>query len=230
MAAPSTNTAGGAAISCRHPGPRLCRTHVGVSVFDESLHPRGQAANVGQFASKSNGSPVGVLAAAEQPSDKWIVAQDVSTQGTMYRWAGVEPAAGWPGVTTADREVFTTRHCAVLADALHARTGWPIVGFGDGPNGVIGWVHAGVLAPGGLIVDVDGVHEPADWAERWGQFADSFGRDELEYDWDAVWAYRAEAFGWGGRGAPFSQETTPEVARQAARAADAILTQWNGRW
>lgn len=36
---------------------------VGMTTFDESQHPRGQAANAGQFASKSNDAPAGELAA-----------------------------------------------------------------------------------------------------------------------------------------------------------------------
>lgn len=35
---------------------------VGMSTFDESLHPRGQATNSGQFKSKENSAPVGSLA------------------------------------------------------------------------------------------------------------------------------------------------------------------------
>lgn len=39
---------------------------VGMSTFDETLHPRGQAGNPGQFATKTNDAPGGELS-AEQP-------------------------------------------------------------------------------------------------------------------------------------------------------------------
>lgn len=37
------------------------RTHVVMSVYNETLHPRGQAENAGQFRAKSNTAPGGVL-------------------------------------------------------------------------------------------------------------------------------------------------------------------------
>lgn len=200
-----------------------------MSSFDESRHPRGQVANAGQFATKTNEAPTALPTPVVDGSET-LVPQDFSSRGQMLRWAAAEPAAGWADVSMEDRETFSTEHCAALADALHARSGWPVVGFGDGPEGVVGWVHAGVLAPGGLIVDVDGLHEPADWADRWGQYADSCGADDPDYDWDAVWVYKAQAFGWGGDGTAFDQGASLEILGQASRVAESILKQWNGRW
>lgn len=198
---------------------------VGMSTF-ETLHPRGAG---GQFRDKVNTAPAAPLTVPDIPVDHAVM-QDPASRGDRYRRAGVQPSAGWAGVGAHSREVFTNEHCAVLADALHARTGWPIVAMGDGPDGVVGWVHAGVLTPGGLIVDVDGLHEPADWAERWGDYVDSFGRDDLDYDWEAVWVYNAAAFGWTGEGTRFAPETPVDVAGHASRATEAILAQWDGRW
>lgn len=41
---------------------------VGMTTFDESKHPRGQAANPGQFAAKTNDAPTGGLTAPEPPT------------------------------------------------------------------------------------------------------------------------------------------------------------------
>lgn len=43
---------------------------VGMTTFDESKHPRGQAANPGQFASKTNDAPTGGLTASEPPAPR----------------------------------------------------------------------------------------------------------------------------------------------------------------
>jgi hypothetical protein len=112
----------------------------------------------------------------------------------------------------------------VLADELHARTGWPVVALGDGADGVVGWVHAGVVTPAGLVLDVEGLHEPQDWAERWGAAADAYGEDHEDYDSDAVWAHDARQYGWAGPGTPFSKaEAREAVGGHAAKVADVLL-------
>lgn len=208
--------------------PTRAALMVGMSTF-ESIHPRDRA---GQFTAKANTAPAGALITAvpSAPPPTYAIGQELATRGDLYRRARVDAAAGWQGASTHDREVFTTQHGAVLADELHARTGWRVVAVGDGPDGVVGWVHAGVLTPSGLIADVEGLHEPADWVDRWGDYVDSCGRDELEYDWDSVWAYDAAAFGWTGEGIRFAPDTPVDVARHASRVTEAILSQWDGLW
>lgn len=193
----------------------------------EKLHPR---LATGQFAAKTNTAPVAELIHAVPEQTDYAVAQEPGTWGQRYAAAGVAAAAGWAGVTPRDREVFTTADCMVLANALHTRTGWRIVGVGDGPDGVIGSLHAGVVTPGGLIVDVEGLHEPADWVDRWGAYVDSYGRDELEYDSESVWVYDAAAFGWEGPGTRFGPQEPPASMARADAVAGLIMTSWNGRW
>lgn len=200
---------------------------VSMSTFDPA-QPRDAS---GLFATKRNSAPSPALVAEVHDAAEFIVPQGEARRGSRFEWADVSHGTHWDGVSTRDREVFVTAHSAALADALHARTGWPIVAFGDGPDGPVGWVHAGVLTPGGLLVDAAGLHEPADWVDQWGQFTDSCGADEPDYDWDAVWTYNATAFGWGGAGVRFNSD--PRDAQLEARAgavASAILGQWNGRW
>lgn len=99
----------------------------------------------------------------------------------------------------AVEDMFTLGYCHVLAHALHARTGWPVVVAGDGPGGVVGWVHVAVRRPDGSILDVQGVHDPDAWIDRWGQWADAYGLDcldqddNLAYDSDAVGIYDWDA-------------------------------------
>lgn len=99
---------------------------------------------------------------------------------------------------------YTDQRCARLADAMHRATGWPIVAVGDGPDGTVGWVHAGVQNPDGLIVDIEGAHSPSDWVERWGGRVDAYGADNEHYDADAVWVHTAADYGWAGAGTPFA--------------------------
>ncbi|MFE6967200.1 hypothetical protein ACFVAJ_19055 [Agromyces sp. NPDC057679] len=70
-------------------------------------------------------------------------------------------------ITNEEAETFTEGDCDVLATELAARTGWPVVLVADGPAGPVGWVHAGVQAPDGRIVDVEGWHHQDAWVDRW---------------------------------------------------------------
>ena len=78
-----------------------------------------------------------------------------------------------PGVIDDDvREAFSWRYCHLLACALHEITGWP---FGvmeqRQTSGRWRWVHAAVVTPAGLLLDVNGVR---DWREAEAERA-SFG-------------------------------------------------------
>lgn len=88
--------------------------------------------------------------------------------------------------------------CDVLADALHALTGWPVVVVGDGHAGQVGWVHAGVQSPEGLIVDALGRHEPLDWLDCWAPVVDAYGEGNVEFCSDDVGIDPAEIYGWCG--------------------------------
>lgn len=98
----------------------------------------------------------------------------------------------FPDFPYGTKATFTNQHCAALADEMHERTGWPVVTVGDGPNGVVGWVHAGVLAPDGRIVDVCGAHRADEWLTSWAEDVDAYGADDDQYDDDDVSIYTAD--------------------------------------
>lgn len=95
-------------------------------------------------------------------------------------------------------ERFTQGECDAFSDALHAATGWPVVVVGDGDGGHVGWVHAGVLAPTGMIVDALGHHDPADWLNDWAQIVDAYGESDPAYSPEDVDIDRAAIHGWCG--------------------------------
>jgi hypothetical protein len=67
-----------------------------------------------------------------------------------------------PGRLDADAHAaFMVGHCAALASALHRAHGWPLVGLAE--DGEV--VHVAVVAPDGLIVDMDGAADPDDWLQ-----------------------------------------------------------------
>lgn len=79
-----------------------------------------------------------------------------------------------PGVLDEDaRNAFLLGGCGALATAMHNEHGWPIVGLwatDDEP------FHVGVLAPDGLVVDIDGAHPPDEWQMAYG------GPDACDYE------------------------------------------------
>ena len=148
---------------------------------------------------------------------------------SRYKAAGVDAPYAFtgdlpPGVTLAEEEQFTVSDCAFLADEIHQRTGWPRVIVSDGPDGVAGWVHAGVLTPEGLILDVRGLHEPSDWVDQWAEGVDAFGADYPdEYDSENVWVYDIRDT-YGADAQPFAHTpTNPTVYEDARRLADKLL-------
>lgn len=90
------------------------------------------------------------------------------------------------GLPQPEQDRFTGGDCAALAAALHALTGWPIVLVGDGGDGHVGWVHAGVWTPASTVLDASGDHDPALWLENWGAVVDAYGADIDQYCGDDV--------------------------------------------
>jgi hypothetical protein len=77
-----------------------------------------------------------------------------------------------PGAQPADlaastevEDMFRSRWCRIPAHVLHVRTGRPAVAVGDGLDGSVGWVLAGVRAPAGVILDVRRPYAPDDWLD-----------------------------------------------------------------
>lgn len=93
---------------------------------------------------------------------------------------------------------FIGGECDVLSDALHALTGWPVVVVGDGDAGQVGWVHAGVQSPEGLILDAVGRYQPSDWLDCWAPVVDAYGERIPEFCADDVGIDPAEIYGWCG--------------------------------
>lgn len=89
------------------------------------------------------------------------------------------------GLPEALRDYYTEGACEDLADALHFLTGWPVAVIGD-MGGVAGWVHAGVQAPNGDILDADGRHERWDWLDSWAPWVDAYGEALEGYDPEMV--------------------------------------------
>jgi hypothetical protein len=85
-----------------------------------------------------------------------------------------------PAITDeATRDRYLFGDCWMLAEAVHARTGWPYAVVADGAQDMdgqptddldgaarVGWTHAGVLTPDGRVLDVDGAHEVGVWLDR----------------------------------------------------------------
>ena len=64
-------------------------------------------------------------------------------------------------IPAADYRLFAEGHCAVLAAALHERTGWPLVVESDPLPGRLDPTrvrHVWVLNPAHRAVDIGGVH------------------------------------------------------------------------
>jgi hypothetical protein len=116
-----------------------------------------------------------------------------------------------PGVLDGAAEhVFTMGGCGALAIALHDATGWPIVAITDHHNvhdgraGGGSALHWTVRHPSGRLLDIDGLHDAADLAERYDGYAD---------DGQAAWGLssRADAEEWwneAGRKVPIAMAET----------------------
>lgn len=126
-----------------------------------------------------------------------------------------------PGVTEDDDALFTRGQCHALADAISARTGWEVVVLSDGPDGVVGWVHAGVRTPNGTIVDVRGEHDELDWLDQWAEMVDSYGEKHDAYDGGNVAIYPATDHGWTRSG--YSEPHDPQVWQRAQEVAQLVL-------
>jgi len=91
----------------------------------------------------------------------------------------LDPKSLTPGVLNpAAENAFTRGACGALAIAMHDATGWPIVAitdhhnvYGDkaGGGSALHWV---VRRPDGMLVDVDGAHDPDELLERYHDEAD----------------------------------------------------------
>lgn len=101
----------------------------------------------------------------------------------------------YPPIGEADEDTYTGSMCYQLANELHQATGWPVVVVGDGPQGSVGWVHAGVRRPDGKIVDVRGAHDEVEWIDQWAEWVDAYGEDEDDYDGDDVGVNGLDEYG-----------------------------------
>lgn len=107
--------------------------------------------------------------------------------------------------------------CGALAIALHDATGWPVASVTDSHNVMDGRAMGGsalhwtVLRPDGMLVDVDGAHEPADLVEEYSGDAD---------DGEAAWGVssRADVEEWY-----VECQGEPIPVRLAATFVDAVL-------
>lgn len=66
-----------------------------------------------------------------------------------------------------DVRMFTEGCCYVLAAEISRRTGWSVYGFGR-PGGSPG-IHAFVLMPDGMVLDVRGVQTQQKMCSDWGE-------------------------------------------------------------
>ena len=79
----------------------------------------------------------------------------------------------------AAHHAFSQGACGALAIAMHDALGWPIVAitdahnvFEDGRAGGGSAMHWAVKRPDGMIVDIDGAHDPDDLVDRYHAEAD----------------------------------------------------------
>ena len=146
----------------------------------------------------------------------------VSDGGRFVATVRTEPAVSLestspaPGITEDDDDMFANGYCHVLAKALHERTGWPMVVVSDGPDGVVGWVHAGVRRPDGKILDVRGETDETWWVSNWGDVIDAYADDFDEFDGDLI-----NGYDWTDDMDP--EPADPAVVQRAAVVADLLL-------
>lgn len=150
-------------------------------------------------------------------------AEDVRSYADVHLQdlAGPEPDHLPPGVTEADDALFTGGQCQVLADAISAETGWEVVVLSDGPDGVVGWVHAGVRTPSGTIVDVRGEHDEFHWLDQRAEVADAYGEEHDDYDGGDIAVHPGTDHGWLDDGYP--EEPDPQVWVRAQEVAQLVL-------
>lgn len=146
------------------------------------------------------------------------------TGGQFAPTARPEPAVSFdyppdpplpPGVTEDDRVYYSSQHCEQLAQALHDATGWPFAAVCDGYDQAsdrFGWVHLAVMAPGGRVLDINGLHDPDDVIDQYGDWSD----EDLE-DVQLVIDKTATRF------AGATDPTTAEDRTRAGRVASALL-------
>lgn len=196
----------------------------------ELQHPRAAG---GRFTSKPSTPPQPLDPCRDAVLESQLEGvQPVGHRFTVLGTSEDEVTASFADVAEEYGDRFTSSDCDVLADELHRRTGWPIVAVGDGAYGTVGWVHAGVMTPAGLILDVKGLHEPQDWVGAYGDIVDGYGFDNPgpdgdhgDYDSDSVWVHDARDYGWRGAGTAFVTEADRAAAASTAarEAADRIL-------
>lgn len=114
--------------------------------FNPGLHPRGQAANAGQFAAKSNDAPAAALAADENV-ERFI---ELANQHSSAEWAAQIEGLQWERrVRTASLEQFMALAAAhAPGGATHA-----IFDEDSGDVELVGWQEAGGEQPIGEPLD-----------------------------------------------------------------------------
>jgi hypothetical protein len=154
---------------------------------------------------------------------------------------------GAPAPWKADRqtnETFTLGGCWILAEDLHRTTGWPLVLVATSaktrPDGATayGWVHVLVRSPDGRLIDVEGVHDPADVWGRWGEIADDAAADDAEHEAEAgdpagAWPDLVEVHCTGYAAATSVSRDDPDVSdleRNAIAASPSIVERILGTW
>jgi hypothetical protein len=126
-----------------------------------------------------------------------------------------------PGVSEDDRVLYTHVHCEQLAWALHQATGWPYAAVADEHNeqaDTYGWIHLGVMAPGGQVLDVEGLHDVDD-------VLDAYGYGSQADDGDS-WLVVSDRLGQFG--VLPDQEMSPADVERATRVAGHLLAAHGG--
>ncbi len=132
----------------------------------------------------------------------------------------------------AAERAFTFGGCDALAIALHDATGWPLVAITDHHNvhggraGGGSAMHWTVMHPSGRLLDVDGLHDPAELVERYDGYAD---------DGQAAWGIssRADAEEWwneAGRKVSIGMAATFVDAVLGRAGATGGDDKGNGKW
>lgn len=81
-------------------------------------------------------------------------------------------------ITPKDLERFTEGDCDILAHELHKLTGWPLYTLHEGMRTPC--LHAFVLAPGKIAVDIKGARPISHLVREWGAVGYLRGIWELE--------------------------------------------------
>lgn len=122
------------------------------------------------------GSPLGRAIASAPPEDL-LGLDDASVRGAGDVVVGTSV---WCELTLGviderARSLYGHGDCAVLALALEELTRWSLALLADAalPLGPSSWVHAGVLHPSGLVLDVWGLRPPGVSVSLWESRASS---------------------------------------------------------